>query len=121
MFQMPWLVTMSIAATRMYRSLSDFLSPEVYDILFLFCLWPTCILNGYHSLHSGPHSNGRNIPVTKAAPAVPFTSMQVVVHTTCEQYLTSQPNDYDTYISMDERTHGLAVDPRNDIESGSGK
>jgi len=45
MFQMPWLVTMSIAATRMYRSLSDFLSPEVYDILFLSCLWPTCILN----------------------------------------------------------------------------
>jgi len=99
MFQMPWLVTMSIAATRMYRSLSDFLSPEV--------------------LHSGPHSNGRNIRAIKAAPAVPFTSMQVLVHTTCEQYLTSQRNDYDTYISMDERTRGLAVDSGNDIESGS--
>ena len=59
--------------------------------------------------------------MTKAAPAVPLplTSMQVVVHTTCEQYLIPQPNDYGTYISIDERTHGLAVDPRNDIESGS--
>lgn len=38
MFQMPWLVTMSIAATRMYRSLSDFLSPDVCVILSLSSL-----------------------------------------------------------------------------------
>ena len=118
MFQMPWLVTMSIAATRMYRSLSDFLSPDVYDIPFLSSL---CLL--YFSVHSNPHSNGRNIPVAKAVPAVPtsFTSMQVTVHTTREQYPTSQPNDYGTYTRMDGKMHGPAIDPRNDIERGPDK
>ena len=30
-FQIPWLITMSIAATRMYRRLEDFLSLNRYD------------------------------------------------------------------------------------------
>ncbi|KAH9977428.1 hypothetical protein BJV74DRAFT_154799 [Russula compacta] len=32
LFQMPWMITMTIAATRMYRSLSDFGSSDMYDI-----------------------------------------------------------------------------------------
>ena len=35
MFQIPWLITMSIAAAWMYRSLQDFLSTDMYDIHFL--------------------------------------------------------------------------------------
>ena len=33
-FQIPWLITMSIAATRMYRALDDFFSSDVYDLNF---------------------------------------------------------------------------------------
>jgi len=71
----------------------------------------------------GPHSNGRNILVAKAVPVVPisFTNMQVAVHTAHEQCLTPQTNGCGSYISMDEKTQGLAIDPKNDIESGSGK
>ena len=37
MFMVPSLITMSVAATRMYRSLADFTSAtEVYDILVLY-------------------------------------------------------------------------------------
>jgi len=39
MFQIPWLITMSVAAAWMYRSLQDFLSSDMYDIhLFLSSL-----------------------------------------------------------------------------------
>jgi len=101
MFQMPWLVAMSIAATRMYRSLPDFFCSDV--------------------LHSNPHSNGRNIPVDKAVPAVPisFLDMRVSVHTTREQCLTPQTNGCGPYISMGGKPRGLVIDPKNDIESGS--
>ena len=35
-FQIPWLITMSIAATRMYRKLEDFLSLDMYDNDIIF-------------------------------------------------------------------------------------
>ncbi len=122
MFQMPWLVAMSIAATRMYRSLSDFLCSDVYDILFISSA-PTMYTERHFSLHGNPHSNGRTIPVAKAVPAVPisFTNMQVAVHTTREECLTPQTNGCGTYINMDEKTQSLVIDPKNDIESGSDK
>ena len=44
--------------------------------------------------------------------------MKVTVHTTCEQYMTPQANHGR---SMDRKTHGPAIDLRNDIESGSDK
>lgn len=33
-FQIPWLITMSIAATRMYRALDEVFSSDVYDFNF---------------------------------------------------------------------------------------
>jgi len=44
MFQIPWLLIMSIAAAWMYRSLQDFSSSDVYDTyLFLSSLSSLCV------------------------------------------------------------------------------
>lgn len=80
----------------------------------------------HFSLHSKSHSNGRNIPVANAVPAVPisFLDMEVDVHMTrekCLSRLTPKTNGCGPYISMGGKTQGLVIDPKNDIESGSDK
>ena len=40
-FQFPWLITMSIAATQMYRSLDDFFSSDMYGFI------PSSLLDTY--------------------------------------------------------------------------
>jgi hypothetical protein len=39
LFQIPTVVTMAIAATRMHRSLVDFATSNVCDILYVSFLW----------------------------------------------------------------------------------
>ncbi|KAF8490688.1 hypothetical protein F5888DRAFT_1807971 [Russula emetica] len=88
MFQVPCGIAMSIAATRMYRSLSDFLSSE-----FSQKVRPT---SGRITLESNDTSE-----VT--APFL-LSGIQVAVHTTHEQYSTPQADRFGSNIST--QLHG---------------
>ncbi|KAN0118718.1 hypothetical protein V8E52_004829 [Russula decolorans] len=98
MFLVPWMIAMSIAATRMYRSLSDFLSSDVSQNIP-----PT---TGRTALES----NG-----TSTAPVL-FTGVQVAVHTTHEQRSTLQANPFGSNISEQphRKPHELIMDIVND-------
>jgi len=80
MFQTPALITMSIASTRMYRSLSDFSSSDI----------------------SQSTTQTRSAPGTKLTFAGPvqLNHMEVTVHTNSEQY-PSQTSQYGLYIGTD--------------------
>jgi hypothetical protein len=58
-FSLSWMITMTIAATRMYRGLDDFLSSDTYDNhLFLSSL---------RSLHEKIHCSSHVPPITVVA------------------------------------------------------
>jgi len=101
MFQMPSLIIMSIAATQMYRFLTDFYSSELSD----------------SSRHSGRVSS--DVKRVSAGP-IPLNRMQVAVHTAHEQYPASQTSHIGSCVSMGEQ---LRVKPRglgseDDLEGG---
>ncbi|KAH9977430.1 hypothetical protein BJV74DRAFT_154989 [Russula compacta] len=107
MFQAPWMITMTIAATRMYRSLSDFGSSDIsHQILPI----------------SGRTMSGTQ--VTPTAP-MPITGIQVAGHMDHEQYTTPRTSYYDSYINVDKETHGkphgLAMGPDHAIERDAEK
>ncbi|KAH9991282.1 hypothetical protein BJV77DRAFT_548923 [Russula vinacea] len=96
MFLFPWVMTLTIASTRMYRGLDDFLSSDVL-----------------HHVSHVPYRSGRNIPdsVTRGTSAmpVPLDGIAVNVHT---HSLTSQAirpdslgNDMDK--QPEEKSHEL--------------
>jgi len=70
MFLMPWLITLSIAATRMYRTLADFGSSTI-------------------SHESAPDSH--TVPRSRGTPAAPATlaRLEVAVHRTYEEHRKS--------------------------------
>jgi hypothetical protein len=84
-FRVPWIIAMSMAATRMYRALDDALSSN--------------------TLHVPPYNGGRSIPIsgTWGAPAVPITldGIRVDVHTTHNPSLTSQAIRHSLSSNMD--------------------
>ena len=88
MFQMPLLITLSIAATRLYRSLAEFVSEstEMYEP-FSFGFSP-CSCRFSAQKNAGGHT-----ALSAAwAPAVSPRSNQIdgTVHTVYEQHMTSQ-------------------------------
>ena len=104
---MPSLTTMSIAATRMYRSLADFLSStEVYVVLSFYCISPLtqcgqCLRSTTDS--ELLHRKGRVFPNCKStftAPSLP-DPVGVAVHTTREEYPSSLTGENILYISRD--------------------
>ncbi|KAI0298459.1 hypothetical protein B0F90DRAFT_1669045 [Multifurca ochricompacta] len=115
MFQTPSLITMSIAATRMYRSLADFGSPDISN--------------------DSTQKSGRSTSDSKPVPPapIPLNRMEVAVHTAYEEYPTGRrdhrhhqqhhlplSNHYGTYINTDDhindKTRNLSID--DDLESG---
>jgi len=99
MFQTPAMVTLIIAATRMYRALTDFCSPDI----------------------------SQDIPQTRVVSSTqqmsprffPMKRVEVVTHTDSGQYPESQASHYDLHASTDmnvcEKPHGLGNE--GDIES----
>ena len=102
---------MSIAATRMYRSLADFASEstDVSDILTLPWILHAHSWSVPFSFQDGTQGSGRALPRNKDTPRarVPVTQMEVTMQTVYEQYpasqsRTSRPSE-DWYIAMDGR------------------
>jgi hypothetical protein len=95
MFQVPWMTTMTIAATWVYRSLSDFGSSNVYmydSLLYFFpasvftvCGQCPCSSDELLPVQSQPMSEFR---CTRAIPT-PLPCIRVAVYTAHEQYPTS--------------------------------
>ncbi|KAI0287060.1 hypothetical protein BC826DRAFT_77286 [Russula brevipes] len=85
MFLKPWMISMSIAATRMHRALTNFGSSDI-------------------SYESTPNSgHGRPIPKHKVAPvASTLPPLAVAVNTTSEGYLVSQDH-HGPSMSVSER------------------
>ncbi|KAH9968286.1 hypothetical protein BJV74DRAFT_868595 [Russula compacta] len=108
MFLMPTLITMSIAATRMYRSLADFSSAAD-------------ITRG----SEGPQRIGHTAPNARLTANMPisYSQMEVAVHTTYEQYPASQTDQHVSYINVDgqlgHKPRGLSFD--DDLESRRGE
>ena len=100
MFQIPALIIMSIAATRMHRSLVDYVSGPTsgYDdpsFPFFIAHRVRCC-----SIQVNPRKFCRAAPTTNQMPAtrIPRNQMEVAVHTTHMQYPPSQTSLYDSNI-----------------------
>jgi len=108
MFQTPALITMSIAATRLYRSLSDFNNRGSS----ISSDYPK---NSFSTTETNPH--------IRVAP-IPLNRMEVSVVTNSEQYPTAQTGHYGSFVITDEqlrdkdKPQGLGVE--DDVESGRG-
>jgi hypothetical protein len=108
MFHIPWVITLSIAATRMYRRLDDFLSSDMYDNrLFLYAL---CSLRESHcSAHVPPHNGSRRISIsgtwdTPAVP-IPLDGIRGDVRTAHNHTVTSQAIRHSLGSDMDRQLH----------------
>jgi len=114
MFQIPWLLTMSIAAAWMYRALQDFLSSDMYDIqLFLSSSRSRCDRSPSPSSYITSHNFGwtKSTSETRGtAPIpIPLNGVEVGAYTTVtahERSLTSQTS----HNSLGRHTDKLASD-----------
>ena len=126
MFLMPSLVIMSIAATRMYRSLTDFGSNNMYGVLPFHHSLRTHFDRYHHSAVNWENTPriGRavsNPNSTFIVPAPP-KRMEVAVHMTHEKYTTSPADQNVLHVDHNRsgqphaEQDGLSFD--NDVESG---
>jgi hypothetical protein len=97
MFQIPAVIGMSICATRMYRSLTDFTNPEYYASKPpLFCPHANrgrC----YRFSHTYPTQMGHaanRVPKLVYAATVPLDRVEVAVHTSSENYPPESMGQY---------------------------
>ncbi|KAH9962368.1 hypothetical protein BC827DRAFT_1154908 [Russula dissimulans] len=122
MFLMPSLITMSIAATRMYRSLSDFgFSVDMYGGLI-----PS--LSGTHfcvrrcSGNSSDNSQKRLATNAKWTTTIPLSPnrMEVAIHTSYESS-TSPTAQYVAYMTSDGQNGNKPreINLNNDVESNA--
>ena len=126
MFQVPSMTIMTIAATRMYRSLAYFASEttdmlDILPFLFLQADRSPCLFRVYDS----PQTSGRIFPRAKGTPQarLSVTRMEVTMHTVYEQYPaseTSHPSD-DSWTVVDEqlRHNPLARSSDDILERGT--
>jgi hypothetical protein len=125
MFQVPAVVTMTIAATRMHRSLVDFTceSSDGCAILHLY-FFPAHYGRCRFSVEDNSQTSGLKFSKSKQTHArpVPPNPMKITVHTIFEQDLT-QMSDHGLSIHTDEEAHkkpsgssGSSLD--EDVERG---
>jgi hypothetical protein len=129
MFLIPSLITMSIAATRMYRSLADFFfSADMYDSLI-------ALSSGTHRCVRLCSGNGSDKPPkrivtnTKWTTTIPPTPsrMEVIVDTSYEEWQlsASQTGKYAPYMTRSsdgqhgDKSHGLNLN--DDVESNAAR
>jgi len=88
MFQFPCMVSVSIAATRMYRSLTDFVSgaPDMFH----------CCTEA-----SPQGGNGRTSTFSQNPAVQPLKQLEVAVHSTRVRYPMAQMSDRGSYADTD--------------------
>jgi hypothetical protein len=124
MFSMPALITMSIAATRMYRSLADFVLDDVYGVHSFNCSWThsgQCLLSrkGLDNFQI----TGGTVPNVKwtTSMTIPPNQVEVTVNRdTYERWQSpAQTDPYVSFINIDgqlgDNPRGLNLD--HDVES----
>jgi hypothetical protein len=115
MFQLPSVITMSIAATRIYRNLADFVHEPTDMCFFLRLLYllrslSSMICRSFDSLQI----RDDKITKTKWKPSAPTSQIEVTVDTRCERHSTAQ-----SIISVDgqqgDKPHRSSLD--SDLET----
>lgn len=98
---------MSIAATRMYRGLDDFLSSDMYEYHLLFSSLRSLREKSDCSSHRTPHNGGPRMSVSGAwVPAVPIPLDGTVdVRTPHSHSLTSQAIRHSMGSNTDRTLH----------------
>lgn len=112
MFSLPSVITLTIAATRMYRSLTHFtFSPDMYDILpsnqnshSLLSILAHCSVEDSEN----PQRSSRLVSSASHPSVVqlPSNRLDITVHTACEEYPMSQMDRRASHISSDAQLAG---------------
>ena len=100
-FQPPTIVTLTIAATRMHRSLVEFATPDVCAILHAFFV---LLMQCHFSMHVNFQISGLRFAGTnqiRATPSLP-NPMETSVCTALQQHPTRQMSDHGLSTDMDE-------------------
>ena len=125
MFQTPALIVMSIAATRMYRSLTDFTSTSGYYASRLFRCSHAKRDRCRSSLHTSQIQSGRTMksdPRRISSAPIPLDRLEVAVHRSSEEYPQANMGQYVSYgtYSADSQSHDkpLVLSLSNDLENG---
>ncbi len=121
MFQLPAVIGMSIAAARMYRSLTDFVGGSTDMCFFLQFLYllrslfsMTCRALESFKIVDGKTTKAKWHP--SAPTGVPLRKIEVTVDVNCEQHPTAQPIVImDSDGRLGDRLHRSSLD--NDLES----
>lgn len=119
MWVFPSLVTMTTAATRMYRSLTNFsLPPNTYDILSFICRQVHCCLCS--ALDSENERGNALEPNSKQSSAAKLSKrLEVTVHTAFEEHHISQCDGYPgSNGQLADKPDGLSVDSREECRGG---
>ena len=119
MFQAPAVITMTIAATRMHRSLTDYTSSPDMCAIHHFAL--LTLIMDHLSMRMHSPASGLNFATPKQphATQIPLSPMEITVCTVFEQHRTPRLGRHDSSISTDkavrEKTNTLSLD--QDVES----
>ena len=118
-FHIPIMVTMTIAATRMHRSLVDFATSDMCAILHLFS--PAHSDRCQFSAHQNFQSSGVRFAKPKQirATPIPLDPVEISVHTILQQHLAPQMRDQGLSTNTDEvhqEPNGLTLG--RDVERG---
>ena len=122
MFQTPAVIGMTIASTRMYRSLTDFTSSSGY-YAFSSLLCPHAENRRYRRSFDTYETRNvtNNDPKRMFASPNPLGRVEVAVHTTSEGY---PPANIGQYVSYGQESDSQSQDERlvlsigNDLENG---
>lgn len=103
---------MSIAATRMYRGLDEFLSSDMYEKFSSFLYCAQGVKKRICSSHAPPRNGGRTtISISRAwgtgttAVPTPLDGIKVDVHTSHDHSLASPAIQYGLDSNMDKQLH----------------
>jgi hypothetical protein len=102
------VIMMTIAGTRMYRSLADFTtsSTDVYALLHLLC-FPADLNRSSFTTHPDIRSSGPPAQATRRinTTSIPISQVEVSTGIVSERHAMPSMGDYDSHISTDEQTH----------------
>lgn len=121
MFQFPSLIAMTIAATQMYRSLSDFVfgstGADMYYFPLLFFLSCAHSCRQLHSFSNagGPQRHGISTTKFNNPASIQLNRIEVAVEVDCEQHQSTSSADS----QLDNKLHQLKFG--GDLESAMGE